>query len=182
VGNEISYSIFYNNIVNDILGDAGTGAKIYNNYVEGSIDGHGSSGETARNNYASGFVSIATMSNNIRLDTISLSNEFKDYLLHDYHLKPTSKGLNVGYDWGQTEDYDGTAMNGVPDVGPFEYIYPYTDLTKWVAKTGTTLWYARTGTTNWYVQRGTVTEPIEGYTMDQTTWTMDNTMITMDKK
>lgn len=44
----------------------------------------------------------------------------------DYNLQSTSPAINAGVNVGLTTDYTGHVFEGLPDVGAYEYITPYT--------------------------------------------------------
>ena len=121
--NHFEYNIIAGFSTNQIFMDLGSGHTFYNNTIDGTINCTGASSEIAHNNYATAFTSIATVSNNIDIDTITTSNHFIDYAGHDYHLKSTAiSAIDQGYDWGQTQDYEDNLQSGDEwDIGAYEY-------------------------------------------------------------
>jgi hypothetical protein len=124
----IAYNVLYGNDggqYNIYLDDCDT-AFVYNNTsVGGNIQSDaGNSYIVLKNNFfQSATGTIDTLTANIDLDTINTSEYFTDFSNHDYGLKPTASGaIDKGADVGLTKDKLGNPINGLPDIGAYEYI------------------------------------------------------------
>ncbi|MFC1615314.1 MopE-related protein [Patescibacteria group bacterium] len=54
-------------------------------------------------------------------NSINTNPLFVNPASHDFHLQSTSPAINAGVNVGLTEDFDGNAIVGNPDIGAYEY-------------------------------------------------------------
>jgi hypothetical protein len=132
VGFNFSYNIIQGFLTNQISVSYGSGHTFYNNLVAGAINATGASSETARNNFYTTLTSVATESNNIDLDAITLTDYFISYGTN-YHLKSSAtSAINQGFNLSISSDYEGQSVGNPPEIGPYEF----TDVTS----SSDTLW------------------------------------------
>lgn len=119
----LNYNVIWNS--GPLVVEDGIDATIYNNTIDGNIDLTGTSGSQVRNNYFQLLVGSAVVSNNLRIDTITVVNHFQNYANRDFRLMATAfSSIDHGCPLDIASDISGNSIpqGSAPDIGAYEFV------------------------------------------------------------
>jgi hypothetical protein len=114
---KVYFNIIYGYSGASIYTPVGNNIKVYNNFLEGFATFIGATGTDFTNNFYGTLSGSGSGSNNLALGGLVTGMTFKDYANHDYHLKLSLTGANIGF----TKDFDGVSFTTSP-IGPYLFI------------------------------------------------------------
>ncbi len=118
----LNCNIICGGVKGEIAINNGSALFLYNNTVDGIIDLSGAVNTTVRNNFFKSITNASTASNNLIIAPDMVTTYFQDYSKHDYRLKSSAvNAINKGYPVGLNYDYSGKSINGIPDIGAYEF-------------------------------------------------------------